>query len=448
MHRNTRILDRDPSFYGKQLVRAVHESEKIKKALYLADKVHKDHLRLDKKTPYIKHPIKVASLILENHPHLENIENIVCAALLHDVVEDSDGAVTNKDIERDFGDNVAKIVKEVTDEDNPEISDKLTSQQYKAWLKERQIEGLSKISLGAQLIRIGDKISNVIDLKSSKSSMQWKAKYTLFSRKVHEELSYVESPLIEIFDKKLRQAEKIYVNRDLKQSSVAGIKDLKSQMIALYKSAAKAKKTVAKTAESIKDELGEDVKFVAVPLKRPKRLLQKREASFAGDISKITDVARCSFVCDSYEKMLEVSKVLESKFKVKKRRDTIKSPFDNGLGFRGIAMYAEIDGHITEIAVNLKCICDVCNNGAHNLFKARRSILAKTRKENREMTDAEAIKYEELSQNSINLYDNALKEYNKNSKTKIKLFSEHFIKNNKKKENKNTTEKKFQLQTM
>jgi 5'-deoxynucleotidase YfbR-like HD superfamily hydrolase len=445
---NTRILDRDPSFYGKHLVRAVHNSEKIKKALYLADKVHKEQLRLDKKTPYIKHPIKVAALILENHPNLENLENIVCAALLHDVVEDSNGLIKHEDIVREFGENVAKIVKEVTDEDNPEISDKLTSQQYKAWLKERQIEGLTKISLGAQLIRIADKISNVIDMKSAKSSMQWKAKYTMFARKVHEELSYVNSPLINIFDKKIRQAEKIYVNRDLKQSSVVGIKGLKEQMIALYKSAAKAKRTISKTAEELKEELGEGVNFVPVPLKKPKRLLQKKDTSFAGDISKITDVARCSFVCDSYEKMLEVSKTLESKFKVKKRRDTIKSPFDNGLGFRGIAMYAEVDGHITEVAVNLKCICEVCNNGAHNLFKARRGILAKTIKENREMSNDEALKYDELSKQSTELYDNALTKYNESSKNKIKLFSEHFPNSKKKAEKKNITEKKFQLQTL
>src|SRR5215212_8059908 len=84
------------------------------RALELAERMHDGQYRRPKferpghRDPYIIHPMRVA-LILLQEVGLRSLEP-VAAALLHDVVEDSDGQVTEKDIERDFGAEIAHIV--------------------------------------------------------------------------------------------------------------------------------------------------------------------------------------------------------------------------------------------------------------------------------------------------------------------------------------------------
>lgn len=57
------------------------------KALSVAEKVHEGVMRKDGVTPYIEHPMKVASMLFELG--IQD-DNILAAALLHDVVEDYD----------------------------------------------------------------------------------------------------------------------------------------------------------------------------------------------------------------------------------------------------------------------------------------------------------------------------------------------------------------------
>ena len=74
-----------------------YDTEKIKRAYELADKAHEGQMRTsgDK---YITHPLAVASILLDYCMDTDT----VCAALLHDVVEDT--AVTLEELRRQFGD--------------------------------------------------------------------------------------------------------------------------------------------------------------------------------------------------------------------------------------------------------------------------------------------------------------------------------------------------------
>jgi guanosine-3',5'-bis(diphosphate) 3'-pyrophosphohydrolase len=97
--------------------------------------------------PYINHPIEVAE-------HLSTVggvtdEDILIAALLHDTVEDTD--TTREEIAEWFGENVASLVMECTD-------DKSLPKQER---KRLQIVNAPHKSPGAKQIKLADKTCNL-----------------------------------------------------------------------------------------------------------------------------------------------------------------------------------------------------------------------------------------------------------------------------------------------
>src|SRR5215472_773695 len=81
------------------------EMNRVRSAYELARDAHDGQLR-DEGTPYILHPIRVATLLNEELALYSC--DLTCAALLHDVIEDSE--VTRDVIQARFGDMVARIV--------------------------------------------------------------------------------------------------------------------------------------------------------------------------------------------------------------------------------------------------------------------------------------------------------------------------------------------------
>lgn len=108
--------------------------------------------------PYINHPIQVCDLLAESA--LTSSEDpdyypIMIAAMLHDTIEDcnQDGNVP-AEIERQFGKRVLELVFEVTD-------DKSLSGIER---KRAQVANAPHKSMGAALIKLADKLSNLMDL--------------------------------------------------------------------------------------------------------------------------------------------------------------------------------------------------------------------------------------------------------------------------------------------
>lgn len=83
--------------------------EKINKAYQFAEKLHYGQKRISGE-PYITHPLSVALIIAE----LQLDTDSVCAALLHDTLEDCDDKVDLPLIKKEFGNDVADIVDGVT----------------------------------------------------------------------------------------------------------------------------------------------------------------------------------------------------------------------------------------------------------------------------------------------------------------------------------------------
>ena len=114
------------------------------KALAFAAARHKDQRRKDvEASPYINHPVALAD-ILCNEGHVTDIE-VICAALLHDTVEDT--ATEPEELEAEFGKAIRDIVMEVTD-------DKTLPKEER---KKEQIKHAAALSDKAKLVKLADK---------------------------------------------------------------------------------------------------------------------------------------------------------------------------------------------------------------------------------------------------------------------------------------------------
>jgi (p)ppGpp synthase/HD superfamily hydrolase len=97
--------------------------------------------------PYVNHLLEVARLLAELPTELDC--DVVIAGLLHDCMEDA--GVTSDEIAAQFGERVASLVQEVTD-------DKTLDRQVR---KELQVRNAASKSRGAQNLSTADKISNL-----------------------------------------------------------------------------------------------------------------------------------------------------------------------------------------------------------------------------------------------------------------------------------------------
>lgn len=115
-------------------------------------KAHSGSFRKDTTTPYIVHPME-ASVIVAT---MTDDKTILAAAVLHDVVEDTD--YTIDDIRKEFGKNVARLVSAESEDkrDNlpPEATWKIRKQETLDHLK-------NQASKEEKIITLGDKLSNI-----------------------------------------------------------------------------------------------------------------------------------------------------------------------------------------------------------------------------------------------------------------------------------------------
>ena len=153
MNENKEITIQDVISKRKQHSRRV-DTKLIMKAYNLANEKHKDQKRSSGE-PYIIHPLNVAYILAD----IGLDESTISAALLHDVVEDTD--VTDEQLRKAFGDEIADMVAGVT---------KLSNIQF-ASVEEQQAEDYRKMFLAMGkdirviLIKLADRLHNMRTLK-------------------------------------------------------------------------------------------------------------------------------------------------------------------------------------------------------------------------------------------------------------------------------------------
>ena len=150
--------------------------DNITKAFNFARQAHKGVRRLSGE-PYIMHPIAVAQIACEE---MGLGSTSICAALLHDVVEDTDYSV--EDIENIFGSKIAMIVDGLTKISGGIFGDKASA----------QAENFKKLLLTMSddirviLIKICDRLHNMRTLASQAPNKQYK---------IAGETMYIYAPL-------------------------------------------------------------------------------------------------------------------------------------------------------------------------------------------------------------------------------------------------------------
>lgn len=126
----------------------------VLRAKEFATKAHESQFRKYNNQPYITHPERVVCAISGHTLY----EDVLVAAWLHDVVEDTN--ISLETIRQEFGENVAKIVNELTNVYTKENYPNLNRKER----KKLELERLSKISNEAKLIKTFDRIDNLDDL--------------------------------------------------------------------------------------------------------------------------------------------------------------------------------------------------------------------------------------------------------------------------------------------
>jgi guanosine-3',5'-bis(diphosphate) 3'-pyrophosphohydrolase len=104
-------------------------------------------------SPYINHPIALVS-ILAVEAGIKDRDTL-CAALLHDTIEDTDTTV--EELVEAFGGSVVSLVQEVTDDKTLPKGDR----------KLRQVEHAAHLSPKARAVKLADKIANLRDVADS-----------------------------------------------------------------------------------------------------------------------------------------------------------------------------------------------------------------------------------------------------------------------------------------
>jgi (p)ppGpp synthase/HD superfamily hydrolase len=139
-------LDRIGQVIESMKMKAAH-SPLVSKALAFATRWHGsiNHVRKYTGEPYINHPIEVMEIV-RSVPHTNEM---LAAALLHDTIEDT--PVSREDIASEFGEDMAVLVMELTDQ---------CHDGNRAARKVAEAARLATISAQAQTVKLADLISN------------------------------------------------------------------------------------------------------------------------------------------------------------------------------------------------------------------------------------------------------------------------------------------------
>jgi (p)ppGpp synthase/HD superfamily hydrolase len=165
---------------------------KVANAIAYAVIAHGEQKRKYTHEPYVVHPIAVAEML--NALNIGATENMLCAAILHDVIEDC--GVTAQQVEEKFGAEVAKLVVELT-----KVTD--AKDGPRKVRKEIERQRLSKVSPEAQTIKVADMLHNM------ESIVEYDPKFAKVflteMRELVESMKEANPVIVEIANKKLNE---------------------------------------------------------------------------------------------------------------------------------------------------------------------------------------------------------------------------------------------------
>ena len=126
-------------------------TELLDRAIVFAVKAHAGTERRGKGFPFIIHPMESMGIVAT----MSTDQELLAAAVMHDTVEDTD--VTVENIRTEFGDRIASLVAQ----ESEEIPEGMSEKESWHYRKQASIDRLAKASHDAKIVALADKLSNI-----------------------------------------------------------------------------------------------------------------------------------------------------------------------------------------------------------------------------------------------------------------------------------------------
>ncbi len=134
----------------------------LEEAIIYATVLHQGKVRKFTGIPFILHPMEVAQILST----MTNDQEIITAGILHDIVEDTDGTLS--EIEKRFGKRVAFLVSSESETEYPDEDPSATWQRR----KEDSLKVLrSSTDIGVKMLWLADKLANIRSLAGQYSAI-------------------------------------------------------------------------------------------------------------------------------------------------------------------------------------------------------------------------------------------------------------------------------------
>ena len=323
--------------------------EVVTRAFEFAKEKHKGQKRLSGEE-YICHPFEVAKILAD----LDLDVDTIAAALLHDVLEDTD--TSKEELESIFGQKIAELVDGVTNLGSIDFS-KLPSEDIQEAKFKSMIEDLRKFFLAMAkdirvvIIKLADRLHNMRTLDALKAADQ---------KRISRETLEIFAPLADRLGMGSVKAE--LEDLSFKYASPVEYRRMKE----LVESGARERKHyLGKIKKFIRNELDHDGIQAEID-GRVKHLysVYKKLQKVDGDISKIYDIMAVRIIVGSVEDCYRVLGIIHKNFKplIYRIKDYIAVPKPNGYQSLHTTVFA-LDGKITEIQIRTHEMHDEAENG-------------------------------------------------------------------------------------
>ncbi|MHA1947968.1 MAG: HD domain-containing protein [Candidatus Hodarchaeales archaeon] len=184
------------------------ERNLVSQAFDFAYRVHSRTTRKGTTIPYITHPLNVMIILLRNNAS----EELLAAALLHDVVEDEE--VTFQELTEIFGKKVCNLVREVSE---PLALIEKSMNRTETWRtrKEHTINSLQKATYEVKMLSCADKLANVSDMLQDQNTIGEKLWSKFNASKLNQQWYY--DSLVEVFAQEPHSLSELLYYQEFKE---------------------------------------------------------------------------------------------------------------------------------------------------------------------------------------------------------------------------------------
>lgn len=177
----------------------------IQKAMYFASKHHAGQTRKGSDKPYLVHPITSALILMEYaaRQKIELQEEVIVAAILHDVLEDTE--VTSQVLESEFSSAVLALVKAASEKDKSLCWEER---------KKQMLRQLTEVPLKALYVPLADKIHNMFELSEDIKSEGFEKSFLKYNAGAEKQRWYHQATL-EVLRSRIDEVKEESEERDL-----------------------------------------------------------------------------------------------------------------------------------------------------------------------------------------------------------------------------------------